>query len=113
MASSGYWEATSKKGVFHYCTVSGGYVMIGTRAMSSDGGFQMQDVENCTFEKFGASSSVKSFIKTVRGWISALIHITELGRQVPSRNHKQGGQIIGKQEQDNPRSFEGISGKLY
>jgi hypothetical protein len=64
-STSGYWETSVKQGVHHYCSVSGGYVMVGTRVISSDGRFQIQDVENCPFEKFQNSSAMKSFIKSV------------------------------------------------
>ncbi len=49
--------------------------MIGTRVISSDGRFQIQDVENCPFEKFQNSSAMKSFIKSV--WLSFIFLILE------------------------------------
>jgi len=58
--SSGHWEV-EKSGKFYYCSVSGGYVMIGIR-VNSKISFEIINSENTPIESY-ANASLRVFIK--------------------------------------------------
>ena len=72
MSTSGHWEVTAN-GKQHYCLISGGYVMIGTRIISKDG-FQLTDSENCPFENY-SNAPLRNFIKQVSSLFSCTLSI--------------------------------------
>lgn len=60
---SGHWEANTNE-KHHFCTVSGGYVCIGTR-LEGTGDFSVLDAANCEIEKFQASGAIRNFVQKV------------------------------------------------
>lgn len=64
MTTSGHWEV-KKNGKNHFCMVSGGYVLIGTRPNDAKHGYQVTDNETAPLENF-QTSNIPKFLKQVR-----------------------------------------------
>jgi len=64
MSSSGHWEV-EKGGRAYYCSVSGGYVMVGVRS-NPKSGFEVTENDNSPIENY-STAAVRNFIKQQLG----------------------------------------------